>query len=65
MNVRCKNSSVGPHRIKGDQGVIAPFLLWPAFPTFAFNNSRRVSKILSAPIKALQQNTLTVLQLRP
>lgn len=55
MNARCKNSSVGPHRIKGDQNVIVPFRLWPAFPTFAFNNRQSVSKILSAPNKALQQ----------
>lgn len=56
MNARCKNSSVGPHRIKGDHNVIVPFHLRPAFPTFAFNNSRGVSKILSEAIKALQQN---------
>jgi len=58
-------AQVGLHRIKGDQNVVVPFLLRPAFPTFAFNHSRRVSKILSAPITALQQNTLTVSQLRP
>ena len=56
MNAKCKKSSVGPHRTKEDQNVIVPFHLWPAFPTFAFNNRRSVSKILSMAIKALQQD---------